>query len=156
MPSLSFGVDSVATVIWVAAMPVLELRAAIPLAVSLGFPAVEAYVLGVLGSLLPVPLLLLLLKPLATRLRRVPRFRGFVRYLYRRARAPRGILDRFGLIGLALLVAIPLPSTGAWTGAIVASLLGFRFWPSFLAIMIGTMTAGAVVTLLTLSTMSMP
>lgn len=145
-----------AAVIWVAAMPVLELRAAIPLAVSLGFPVVEAYLLGVLGSLLPVPLLLLLLKPLAARLRQVPRFRGFVRYLYRKARSPRDILDRFGLIGLALLVAIPLPSTGAWTGAIVASLLGLRFWSSFLAIVVGTVAAGAIVTLITLSTISVP
>jgi len=150
------GLKEGLAVIWVAAMPVMELRAAIPLAFSLGFKPVEAYLLGVSGSLLPVPLLLFLLRPAVAHLKTKKRFRSLVGYLYGRAKGLRGFLDRYGLVGLGILVAVPLPSTGAWTGAIAASLLGMRFGFSMLAIAAGTAMAGLIVTLLSWHAFTVP
>jgi len=62
-----------------------------------------------------------------------------------RTRSGREQIRRWGLLGLVLLVAIPLPSTGAWTGAAAASLMGLKVWPAFLAILAGTAVAGAIV-----------
>jgi uncharacterized membrane protein len=150
------GVKEALAVLWVAAMPVMELRAAIPLAFSLGFRPVEAYLLGVLGSLLPVPVLLLLLRPALAYLKTKSRFSWFEGYIYGRAKGLRGLLDRYGLVGLVIFVAVPLPSTGAWTGALAASLLGMRLGSSMLAIAAGTAIAGAIVTLLSWHAFAVP
>ncbi len=136
-------------IIWMASLPVLELRAAIPLAIRMGIHPVEAFVLGVIGSLLPIPAVLWLLEPVTAALRRWRISRRGIEWLLRHSRARSETIRRYGFIGLIALVSVPLPSTGAWTGAIAASLLGLRFWSSLLAIIIGTTIAGAIVTGLT-------
>jgi len=136
-------------IIWMASLPVLELRAAIPLAIRMGIHPVEAFVLGVIGSLLPIPAVLWLLEPVTAALRRWRISRKGIEWLLRHSRARSETIRRYGFIGLIALVSVPLPSTGAWTGAIAASLLGLRFWSSLLAIIIGTTIAGAIVTGLT-------
>jgi uncharacterized membrane protein len=131
-----------------AAMPISEIRGAIPLAIGLyGFPPLEAYVLAVVGNLLPVIPLLLFLGPVSDFLRRFKLGNAFFTWLFSRTRR-KYIQDHesFGLMALCLFVAIPLPVTGAWTGCAVAFLLGFRFWPAFAAIIAGVMIAGTIVT----------
>ncbi len=136
------------TTVIVGALPISEVRGAIPLAVGVyGFSPAEAYLLSVLGNLLPVIPLLLFLGPISDYLRRFKIGDRFFTWLFARTR--RKYLqdhENFGLTALAIFVAIPLPMTGAWTGCAVAFLLGFRFWPAFAAIAAGVLLAGAIVT----------
>ena len=136
------------TTILLASSPISELRGAIPVAIGVyGFSPEEAYILSVLGNLLPVAPLLLFLEPVSRRLMEYKPGRRFFTWLFTRTRR-RYIQDHesFGLLALALFVAVPLPMTGAWTGCVVAFLLGFRFLQAFLAIAAGVLIAGAVVT----------
>ncbi len=132
----------------VAALPISEVRGAIPLAVGVyGFSPLEAYLISVLGNLLPIAPLLLFLGPVSDFLRRFSLGDRFFTWLFSRTRR-KYIQDHenFGLTALAIFVAIPLPMTGAWTGCAIAFLLGFRFWPAFAAIAAGVLIAGVVVT----------
>lgn len=132
----------------VAALPISEVRGAIPLAIGVyGFPPLQAYLLSVIGNLLPIIPLLLFLGPVSDFLRRFSAGDWFFSWLFARTRS-KYIKDHenFGLTALAVFVAIPLPMTGAWTGCAIAFLLGFRFWPAFAAIAAGVLIAGVVVT----------
>jgi uncharacterized membrane protein len=131
-----------------AALPVSEVRGAIPLAIGVyGYAPWQAYLLSVLGNLLPVIPLLLFLGPVSDFMRRYSWGEMFFSWLFSRTRK-KYIQDHenFGLTALAIFVAIPLPMTGAWSGCAVAFLLGFRFWPAFAAIALGVLLAGAIVT----------
>jgi len=132
----------------VAALPISEVRGAIPLAIGVyGLPAGEAYLLAVLGNLLPVIPLLLYLGPVSSYLRRFSWGDRFFTWLF--ARTHRKYIQEhqgFGLTALALFVAVPLPMTGAWTGCALAFLVGFRLWPAFVAIAAGVLIAAALVT----------
>lgn len=138
------------TIIWVASLPVVELRGAIPLAVAMGMEPVEALVFAVLGNMLPVPFILRFLEPVSSHLRRTRPMRALIEWVLARGEKKSGSVRRYGLVGLALFVAVPLPGTGAWTGAVIASLLGYRFWPAFWALLGGTVGAGIIVTTLVL------
>ena len=131
-----------------AALPVSELRGAIPLAIGVyGYDPWQAYLLAVLGNLLPVVPLLLFLGPVSDWLRRFIFWDKFFTWLFSRTR--RKYIrehESFSLTALALFVAIPLPVTGAWTGCAIAFLVGFRFWPAFAAISTGVLLAGVIVT----------
>ncbi|HNQ55096.1 MAG TPA: small multi-drug export protein [Methanothrix sp.] len=135
-------------VLLAAALPVSELRGAIPLAIGVyGYDPWEAYLLAVLGNLLPVVPLLLFLGPVSDWLRRFTFWDKFFTWLFSRTR--RKYIrehESFSLTALALFVAVPLPVTGAWTGCAIAFLVGFRFWPAFVAISAGVLLAGVIVT----------
>ena len=124
------------------------MRGAIPLAIAFyGYEPLPAYLLSVLGNLLPVIPLLLFLGPVSDWLRRFVVWDRFFTWLFARTR--RKYIqehESFGLTALAIFVAIPLPMTGAWTGCAIAFLVGFRFWPAFAAIAAGVLLAGVVVT----------
>ena len=126
----------------VAALPVSELRGAIPLALlSLKEPLLKTILLSISGNLLPVIPLLLFLGPVSEKVRH---------YLFERTRRKAAIVEKYEALGLALFVAIPLPVTGAWTGCIAASLFKIRFRYAFLAICVGVCMAAAIVTTITL------
>ncbi len=130
-----------------AALPISEVRGAIPLAIGVyGFSPLEAYLLSVFGNILPIIPLLLFLGPVSDYLRSFALGDKFFTWLFARTRR-KYIQDHenFGLTALAVFVAIPLPMTGAWTGCAIAFLLGFRFWPAFAAIAAGVLMAGAIV-----------
>jgi len=137
-------------VLLIAALPVVELRGAIPFGIFAGLHPAWAWALGVAGSMLPVAPILLALGPLCRALRGTRGFRTIVAALDRYSRGRSGQIRRYGPYGLMLLVAVPLPSTGAWTGAILASLLGLRLGPAFAAILAGSGLAGAAVVALAL------
>ena len=137
-------------VFFTAAAPISELRGAIPLAIleldmswQLAFPVAFA------GNLLPVPFLLLFLGPVSKYLSKIELFERILSWIFRLSRRRGGLIERHGAIGLVLFVAIPLPVTGAWTGSIVAFLLGLSFWRAFPAIVLGVVIAGVIVTTLT-------
>lgn len=140
-------------VVITAMVPVVELRGAIPLGVALGLPPLKAAILGVVGSLIPVPFILAGFEPVSRALRRRVRLQGLIEWTYRRSRARSGSVRQYGWLGLVLLVAVPLPGTGAWTGALVASFLGYSFRPALLAIVAGTLIAGSLVLLLVMTGM---
>jgi uncharacterized membrane protein len=131
-----------------AMVPVIELRGAIPYGVLLGLPIWVSALAAMLGNLVPVPFIVVFARGILRWMKRKSeRLRGLAARLERRARGRR--LYRSELVGLAILVAIPLPGTGAWTGALVAALLGLRLRAAFPVILIGVVVAGIVVTMLT-------
>ena len=130
-----------------AMLPVIELRGAIPLGAALGLHPVLNYILSVVGNLLPVPFILLFVRRALLWLGSFERFAPAVAWLERRAEAGRGKVEKFAVMGLALFVAIPLPGTGAWTGALVAALAGMRFSKALISIVVGVLAAGVVVSL---------
>jgi len=148
---LSIGFSEELVVIVIAALPVFELRGAIPVAINMfHLPWYYAFSLALIGNLLPVPFILLFLEAIARVLGKADIFRGMLDWLFERTRRRGRIVERYERIGLALFVAIPLPVTGAWTGSLVASLLGLPFKHAFLAILAGVFVAGVIVTCLSL------
>ena len=138
-------------VILVAALPIAELRVAIPVAIqSLDFTWYYAFLLAVIGNILPVPVILLFLEAATRLLGRVALFQRWLDWLFERTRRRGRILQKYKRIGLVLFVAIPLPITGAWTGALAAVLFGIRFGQAFFSILLGVIIAGVIVTCLTL------
>lgn len=146
------GLSPEAVVALLAMLPISELRGAIPVALGIySMPPVKAYAIAVLGNILPVVPLLLFFGPAERSLRRVPQADSFFEWLFARTRRNAGEdIQRYGALGLAIFVAIPLPATGAWTGALAAYLFGLRFWRSLAAICLGVLLAGVIVTLASL------
>lgn len=144
--------DWVATMV-IGALPVSELRGAIPVAMGVyGMTPFEAYFYSVIGNLLPVIPLLLFLEPVSDYLRRYRIFDIFFTWLFTRTR--RNHTERFekyGTLALTLFVAVPLPVTGAWTGCAAAFVFGIRFRNALLAIAAGVMIAGIIVTVVTIT-----
>jgi uncharacterized membrane protein len=132
-------------------IPIFELRGGIPVGIALfKLNPLAVFLTCVVFNLVPVLPILLLLDPLRKALARVPPFRGLFRMLERRARKNQRLIERYEEVGLTLFVGIPLPITGAWTGSVVAEILGLRVWKSFLFIAIGVVLAGILVTMLTM------
>ena len=132
-------------VVALGALPVSELRGAIPLALAMGFSPVKAYTLAFIGNLIPVIPLLFLLRPIADKLRHIKLFAKFFDWLFERTRKKATLVERFEALGLILFVAIPLPITGAWTGCVAATLFKIRFRYAFIAILLGVVIAGFIV-----------
>jgi uncharacterized membrane protein len=137
-------------VFFTAAAPISELRGAIPLAIKtlhISWPI--ALVVALAGNLLPVPFLLLFLDPIAKFLSKVKLLEKIINWIFERSRRRGRLVERYERIGLTVFVAIPFPLTGAWTGSILAFLMGIPFWRAFISIAIGVLIAGAIVTTLT-------
>ena len=133
-----------------AMIPVVELRGAIPVGIAAGLPPAVACVTAILGNLLPVPVIMLLVRRVFNWLRDSRLFGSKIVWLERRAHLKGRIVRRYRLPGLVVLVAIPLPGTGAWTGALVASLLDIRLRSALPAILLGLIIAGGITTAVTL------
>ncbi len=142
------GLPPSLVVVFISSTPFAELRGGIPVAMGVyGMGPREAYMLGVLGNLIPVLPLLLLLEPVEKRLRRLHFFDVFFDGLFARTRRRmEDSYEKYGAIALMFFVAIPLPITGAWTGCAAAYVFGIKFRHSFPAILAGILLAGLVVT----------
>lgn len=146
-----FGIPPWLATLLLAMLPVFELRGAIPVGSRvLGLPLAEAVAISVIGNMLPIIPILLLLGPISSWLSRWPLFDRFFQWLFARTRSKSDLVRRYELVGLMLFVAVPLPMTGAWTGAVAAFLFGIGFWPALGAIFLGVLIAGAVITALVL------
>jgi len=153
----STDVLSLLKVVGLSAAPISELRGGLPLGLSLGLPPAAAYFLSVAGNLLPVPFLLWGLRrvlPLAGRLPGVPGAWA-ARYLAWQERRHRERFARWGEMALVLVVAVPLPATGAWTGALVATLLGIPPRRALPPIALGVLIAGGIVLAASLGLLSL-
>lgn len=131
-------------VILTAAMPVVELRGAIPAGVALGLSPWHAFILGVIGSMLPVPFILWFIKPIFDWLGGHSFLKPLIERIKRRTLEKSDKIERYGFWGLLIFVAIPLPGTGVWSGALAAVLLNLRFRKAFFAIFFGNMVAGLI------------
>ncbi len=141
-------------VFFLAMFPVTELRVALPLGVAWGLPAFDAFLWAIAGNFIPIAPLLLMLRWVMQQLSRIPCFVRPLEKLSAYGHSNGEKVRRWGWLGLMLLVAIPLPGTGVWTGCLVASLLHLDFWHSLSAITLGEIVAGIAVSLVTLSLVS--
>lgn len=122
--------------------PVVELRGALPYGISKALPILPLYIACVLGNMFPVPFIILFVRKLLSWMQSNGYMEGIVRRIEHHAQKNIQIYYRYKLLGLFILVAIPLPGTGAWTGALVASLLGLCLKHAVPAIAAGVATAG--------------
>ena len=130
--------------------PVSELRGAIPFGLAHDIPQALLYPSCVLANLLPVPFVILFLRRiLAWMQRKGGRLAAAAGWLEKRGRAKSARIKRSELLGLYLFVAIPLPGTGAWTGALIAALLDMPLRKSIPSIFLGVVTAGLIMTFVT-------
>ena len=157
-----FSVD--AAIVAISTLPIVELRGAIPAGhvllpdtdktTRLGRDdlrrAARIFFWAVLGNLPPVPFSLLLLGPASKLCMKVPVGKKFFDWLFARTRRKTADIEKYETLGLTVFVAIPLPATGAWTGAMAGWLLGMSFAHSLLSIFLGVLIAGVVMTALAL------
>ena len=127
-----------------AMVPVVELRGAIPLGVAQGLPPLLVYLMAVLGNMVPVPFIILLVRRVFDWLRRGSFWGPKIVALEHRAHLKGRVVRKYRRPGLIILVAIPLPGTGAWTGALVASLFDIRLRSAVPAILLGVLIAGGI------------
>jgi uncharacterized membrane protein len=148
---LNFGFTKELVVVIISALPIIELRGALPIAINVfNIPWYRALPLAIIGNMIPVPVLLLFLDSIAGILGKSDRGKRFVNWVFERTRRRGKIIERYERIGLMLFVSIPLPFTGAWTGSIAAFLMGQKFLYSFLLILSGIIISGVIVTTLCL------
>ena len=139
-----FGV--VITVLIISALPVIELRGAIPVGIGLGLSTIDSALLSFAGSLIPVPFILLGIRPVFNYLKKTKLFKGLVEKLTHKSLKKSDNIKKYGFWGLLIFVAIPLPGTGVWSGALIASLLDMKFKMAFPAILFGNLVAGLLIT----------
>ena len=135
--------------VFISMLPFVELRLSIPVAIGLyGMEPVYAYVIAVLGNMIPIPFLLLFLGRLEGWLsKRYKRWERFFGWLFSRTRnRASDNITKYEMLGLTLYVAIPLPVTGAWTGALIAYVFDLDIKRAFVCITAGVLIAGAIVT----------
>ena len=132
------------TTFFISMVPVIELRGAIPVGIAAGLSPAAAYTVSVLGNLVPVPFILLLIRRIFDWMRHTKTFGSLIEKLERRAHLKGRLVTKYRVPGLILLVGIPLPGTGAWTGALVAALLDIRLRTAIPAIFVGLLIAGTL------------
>lgn len=130
-------------------VPILELRGGLIAARLMDIPYVRAAIICALGNMVPVPFILWALTPLFARLKKTKLFRPLVEKLEKRAMGKADKIEKAEFWGLLLFVGIPLPGTGAWTGGLIASMLGISKKKSFPAIALGILLALAIMSFIT-------
>ena len=133
----------------VSMLPLIELRGGLILAPIFGMPILKAIPICLAGNILPIPFILWLITPIFTWLKKTKLFRPMVEKLEARALGKSEKIEKYEFWGLVLFVGIPLPGTGAWTGALIASLLNIRVKKAFPAILLGLLLATAIMCMIT-------
>ena len=137
-----------------AMMPILEIRGAIPVGVASGLDPWLAFAVGFVGNMLPIPILILLTRKIIEWLKKHNMLVKLTAWLENKGSKGAQKVQKYSFWGLFILVAIPLPGTGAWTGALVASLLDMRLKRALPAIAMGVAAAGLIVLLVTYGVIS--
>lgn len=128
----------------VSMLPIVELRGGIPVAAVLGIDFLPALGLCVVGNLLPIPFILWLIIPIFKWMKSTRAFSPLVNKLESKTLSKKERLEKGEFWGLMLFVGIPLPGTGAWTGALLAALLGIKFKKAIVAIICGVLIAAGI------------
>ena len=132
----------------VSMIPILELRGSILAAGFMDVTFLQTYIVAVIGNLLPIPFILLFINSIFGWMKTTKGLNKIALYIENKALSKREQIDKYGWLGLFLFVAIPLPGTGAWTGALLSVLLGMKPAKSFVFIALGVMAAGLIMSLL--------
>lgn len=136
--------------ILVSMLPVIELRGGIPYGVVAGLSVKSALVCALIGNVIPVPFLIIFTTKVFSWLRKKSeKLNAFVTRMENKALSKKDVIDKYEFLGLVILVAIPLPGTGAWTGCLVAAVLEMDWKKAFLAVCLGVVIAGLIVSFIT-------
>ncbi|HUT74496.1 MAG TPA: small multi-drug export protein [Armatimonadota bacterium] len=140
------GLDPLLAVVVISALPWIELRGGIPVGIALlGLPAWKAVIAALLGNALAVTPVVVGAKLYQGRLERWRWSRWLMAWSLSRARKHERFVNRYGSIGLALLVAIPIPGTGAWSASAISILIGMRLAPTLLAVYGGLLVCAGII-----------
>lgn len=128
-------------------IPLLELRGSILVAGLLKLPLIQTYIAAVVGNMVPIPFILLFIQAIFNWMKKVKHLSSVPTKLEEKVMKKSDQIQKYGYFGLFLFVAIPLPGTGAWTGSLLAVLLGLNRKKSLLFVFFGVLTAGLIMTL---------
>ena len=136
--------------LFISMVPVIELRGGLPYGIALGLPYPLALTAAVLGNMVPVPFIIVYIRQVFVWVRKhFVRLNGLITKLEQKAHVKGRLVQKYSSIGLCLLVAIPLPGTGAWTGALVAAMLDMRLKKAVPTIFLGVLIAAIIMTIVT-------
>ena len=133
----------------VSMLPLIELRGGLILAPILDIPILKAIPICLAGNILPIPFILWFITPIFAWLKKTKLFRPVVEKLEAKSMGKSERIQKYEFWGLVLFVGIPLPGTGAWTGALIASLLNVKLKKAFPAILLGLLLATAIMCFIT-------
>lgn len=134
------------TTFLISMVPVIELRGAIPWATGMGLSPAIAIPVAMIGNLIPIPFIIIFIKRIFAWMRKVsPKLDKVVDKMEAKAEKNKDKVLKYAFWGLVLFVAIPLPGTGAWTGALVAAMLDMPLKKAFPSVLIGVLGAGIIV-----------
>lgn len=148
MINFLFGttIGKIITTFFISMVPVIELRGAIPYATGMGLAPEIAIPVAMIGNLIPIPFIILFIKKIFAWMRKVsPKLNSVVDKMEAKAEKNKEKVLRYAFWGLTIFVAIPLPGTGAWTGALVAAMLDMPLKKAFPSVVLGVLIAGIVV-----------
>lgn len=140
------GIKEILYVLGCSMLPVIELRGSIILAAGLNFPWYLALIIGVIGSFLPAPFILLFIRQILKWMKKFKYTEKIAVWIENKAHKHSAKVLKYASLGLFIFVAIPLPGTGAWTGSLIASLLDMRFKYALPSIFFGVLAAGVIMT----------
>ena len=146
LTSITFGKQLIVFII--SMLPILELRGGLIAASLLGLEELPSFIICFLGNIIPIPFILWLVTPLFDKLKKTKKLSKLVNKLESRALSKREQIEKYQYLGLMLFVGIPLPGTGAWTGCLIASLLGMDKKKSLLFSILGVLIAGFIMMIL--------
>lgn len=133
-------------VMFTAAVPLIEVRGAIPVGIALGLSPLHATIISFIGGSLPVPLILFGIRPVFNYLRHLPAMERWIEKIsHKTVGKTEHKVQKYGAWALLVFVAIPLPGTGVWTGSLAAALLDIRFKWAFPAIVVGNAIASILI-----------
>ena len=134
------------TTFFISMVPIIELRGAIPYATGMGLVPEIAIPVAMIGNLIPIPFIILFIKKIFAWMRKTsPKLNGIVDKMEAKAEKNKEKVLKYAFWGLAIFVAIPLPGTGAWTGALVAAMLDMPLKKAFPSVVLGVLGAGIIV-----------
>ena len=130
-------------------VPIIELRGALPSGVAMVLSPWTAFVVSVIGNMVPVPFIILFIRKILDWMKRFDSFRRIAEKLEAKALKHEDKIVKYEALGLFILVALPLPGTGAWTGSLVAAIFDLRLKSAVPVIFAGVLTAGLIVLFVT-------
>lgn len=125
-------------------LPLVELRGAIPLGISLGLEPIQSMVISTTGNIIVVFILLNILNPFMYRFEKTKLFNSTLGKIKERSMKKSRVIKKYSILGLFIFVSLPLPTTGAWTGALISSILKLDIKKAFIAMSLGLIVAGII------------
>lgn len=139
------GIVSEGVIVFIISLlPILELRGGLIAASLLNIEMYRAVIICIVGNLLPIPFILMFIRAILQWMKHFKCFRGMVNWLENKSKSKSETIEKYEFLGLLIFVGIPLPGTGAWTGALIAALLKIKPKKAFLAITCGVVLASII------------